>query len=180
MFTYDIIVWTQHQRGGYLNAFLEYAPERTREECFSLLISDQTLSGLGEKLRSYLRKNTTSGTPAHEFSLVNLPRTKEEFGGQIWRCYHESHRELFGMKALEQMEFSQLQEQITEEFPDVWGLPSKPYSAIPLITDEEELLREGGLMARLLDAFPKQLKVQLEKAFPPDVKSVIHNYRNRN
>jgi len=167
IFTFDIVVYNWDARDGccYV-ADCTYAPDKKpNDEWWGWMASHETSAGLTDIICSYVRESVRRGNcRPEEIAIINLPPTMDDFGGNI-HYYSGGLGYSLNWRPWTALEFSGLQEALGRDFPQIWGLPGRPYDAIPKLTTEEQLLLE--------------FKIGLEEAMLPDAVKIARTKTRR-
>src|SRR3989344_147317 len=181
-FTYDLVVFeeTEWNNRGYTRVCL-YAPDkRPKDECWSTHLHGDSLEYIARNINNYIRENIERGVrhgiKPREFAILNLPENKEAPGYDVRESFM-GLADYIGMSPLRHQEFSQLQEIVAKEFPEIWGLPNRSYSDIPIRTQGDALFDDGKMWYDLFEAFKKMSGIDLYATIPPDLKKIIDDYK---
>lgn len=179
-FTHNFIFAHEDNRNTFrtqYSATCFYAPFKALENSWLHGFVDPNPEGLALQVRNYFREITLSGIEQETLSIVNFPLSEEEFGGYALTYFTPGFREFVNMTPLPPEDLARIQKTIGTEFPRIWGLPDRPYSAIPEERLEDEALELGQMIATAEEFFRRQ-GIPLE--LPSDLTFLGEAYRRRN
>jgi len=146
IFAFNVVVYhwdTEFRDGRPYVADCPYAPDKKpQDEWWGWMASDKTSTGLTDIICSYVKENVMNGhCRPEQIAIINLPLTKDDFGGDI-HYYSGSLGSCLNWRPWTVEEFSALQQALGRDFPQISGLPGRPYGAIPMMPVEEQMVLE--------------------------------------